>query len=64
MIDSPGVIFNVETWKALFAFGSMSAKQDKTTMPFAYKIHGQVYHTVNLAAQPDANEKPPVPFER
>jgi hypothetical protein len=40
-----------------FAFASMSADQDVGAMP-TYKIHGQVYHTVNMAAIPDPGEKP------
>lgn len=43
----------------MFAFGSMKAKQeDLGPGTYCYKIHGAIYHTVNLAMRPDGGEKP------
>jgi hypothetical protein len=50
---------NPRNYNSAFAFASMKAQSwDKSTMPHAYRIQGQIYHTVNLAAHPDLNEKP------
>ena len=50
---------NIRSYNSSFAFGSMRAEtQDRSTMPYCYRIQGQVYHTVNLAAHPDENEIP------
>jgi len=45
----------------MFAFGSVSSDVDKDLLknwPHVYKIHGMVYNTVNLAANPISGEKP------
>ncbi|RCN27829.1 hypothetical protein ANCCAN_26434 [Ancylostoma caninum] len=50
---------NVRNFNSAFAFASMKAESHiRDVMPFCYKIQGQIYHTVNLAAHPDPNEKP------
>jgi flagellar biosynthesis GTPase FlhF len=50
---------NPRNYNSAFAFASMKApNQDRTTLPYAYRVQGQIYHTVNLAMHPDEDEDP------
>lgn len=50
----------IRQFNSAFAFGSMKAQTVNFNNygPYCYKIHGQVYHTVNLALHPDDYEPP------
>lgn len=50
----------IRQFNSALAVGSLKAQTvnfDKYG-PFCYKIHGQIYHTVNLALHPDEHESP------
>lgn len=51
---------HIRKFNSALAFGSMKAKSVEFNSygPYCYKIHGQIYHTVNLAMHPDPNEPP------
>ena len=53
---------NIRNFNAMFSFGSNKAKQDYSVLdarsPYVYKVHGAIYHRVNLAMHPEPNEPP------
>ncbi|KMZ62956.1 hypothetical protein ZOSMA_4310G00010, partial [Zostera marina] len=50
---------NPRNYNSAFAFASMRAQtQDRSVLPMAYRIQGQIHHTVNLAMHPELNERP------
>lgn len=50
----------IRNYNSAFAVGSMKAQtaEFKNFGPYCYKIHGQIYHTVNLAMHPEDHDPP------